>query len=285
MSSEQGTSSSSGKGMDKGGGMSPVQSAAVTGSTQYAGMSVTQGQTEAGKDYVKKKLGLTATIANPNEAATQSNTTGYYSTTGNQMYGGAASQATNDYLVSIGEATQNPSGSYTLTAKGWKMKYGSYTPGQAQTGAAMGTGNPAGIMTSTPISQPMWKQQQKTKGILLGAMSLATSGFTAMGMRAAAFDAFNKAQNSQSSYSDYLGKFNINQNKDVSSSGIKSGNVDTSGSEVSSAGIINTSVTDNQSIDVAGSFKKKKAGQGADTVAGDRSLFATTNKTITGAMV
>ena len=57
MSSEQGTSSSSGKGMDKNKGMSPVQSAAVTGSTQYAGMSVTQGQTEAGKDYVKKKLG------------------------------------------------------------------------------------------------------------------------------------------------------------------------------------------------------------------------------------
>ena len=42
---------------------------------------------------------------------------------------------------------------------------------------------------------------------------------------------------------------------------------------------------DNQNIDVAGSFKKKKAGQGSDTVAGDRSLFATTNKTITGAMV
>lgn len=282
MSSEQGTSSSSGKGMDKNKGMSPVQSAAVTGSTQYAGMSVTQGQTEAGKDYVKKKLGLTATIANPNEAATQSNTTGYYSTTGNQMYGGAASQATNDYLVSIGEATQNPSGSYTLTAKGWKMKYGSYTPGQAQTGAAMGTGNPAGIMTSTPISQPMWKQQQKTKGILLGAMSLATSGFTAMGMRAAAFDAFNKAQNSQSSYSDYLGKFNINQNKDVSSSGIKSGNVDTSGSEVSSTGMINTSVTGDNTQKTK--FKKKKAGQGTDTLASTRSLFKKSNKTITGYM-
>ena len=282
MSSEQGTSSSSGKGMDKNKGMSPVQSAAVTGSTQYAGMSVTQGQTEAGKDYVKKKLGLTATIANPNEAATQSNTTGYYSTTGNQMYGGAASQATNDYLVSIGEATQNPSGSYTLTAKGWKMKYGSYTPGQAQTGAAMGTGNPAGIMTSTPISQPMWKQQQKTKGILLGAMSLATSGFTAMGMRAAAFDAFNKAQNSQSSYSDYLGKFNINQNKDVSSSGIKSGNVDTSGSEVSSTGMINTSVTGDNTQKTK--FKKKKAGQGADIAGLDRHLFAMSKQTITGSM-
>ena len=104
-----------------------------------------------------------------------------------------------------------------------------------------------------------------------------------MALRAGAFDAINKS--GQAGYSDYLGKFYTSQGKDVSSSGVKSGNVDTSGSEVSSAGIINTSVTDNQSIDVAGSFKKKKAGQGADTVAGDRSLFATTNKTITGAMV
>ena len=200
------------------------------------------------------------------------------------FYGGEASKATNEYLVDIGEAKKNPSGSYTLTAKGWKMKYGSYTPGQAQTGAAMGTGNPAGIMTSTPISQPMWKQQQKTKAILLGGLSLATSGgLSSMALRAGAFDAINKS--GQAGYSDYLGKFYTSQGKDVSSSGVKSGNVDTSGSEVSSAGIINTSVTDNQSIDVAGSFKKKKAGQGADTVAGDRSLFATTNKTITGAMV
>jgi len=183
----------------------------------------------------------------------------------------------------LGLVEKNPSGSYTLTSKGWKMKYGSYTPGQAQTGAAMGTGNPAGIMTSTPISQPMWKQQQKTKAIILGGLSLATSGFSAMGMRAAAFDAINKS--GQAGYSDYLGKFYTSQGKDVSSSGVKSGNVDTSGSEVSSAGIINTSVTDNQNVDVAGSFKKKKAGQGADQIAGDRSLFATTNRTISGSMV
>ena len=297
MSSEKGTSSSSsGSVSGSGSGNNYGSGVSVHGSGTYtppkpkkpkwtsATAGGTTSQTQAGIDYVKDKLGLTATIANPNEAATQSNTTGYYSTTGNQMYGGAASQATNEYLVSIGEATQNPSGSYTLTAKGWKMKYGSYTPGQAQTGAAMGTGNPAGIMTSTPISKPMWKQQQKTKAILLGGLSFMTGGgLSSMALRAGAFDAINKS--GQAGYSEYLSKFYTSQGKDVSSSGIKSGNVDTSGSEVSSSGIINTSVTDNQNIDVAGSFKKKKAGQGADQIAGDRSLFATTNKTITGAMV
>mgnify|MGYP003118949928 CR=1 FL=1 len=243
---------------------------------------------QAGKEWVKNELGLVEKKLGPFDYLQQGKTTGLYATkyAGTKdadFYGAEASKATNEYLVSIGEAKKNPSGSYTLTAQGWKMKYGSYTPGQAQTGAAMGSGNPAGIMTSTPISQPMWKQQQKTKAILLGGLSFMTGGgLSSMALRAGAFDAIN--QSGQTGYANYLSKFYTSQGKDVSSSGIKSGNVDTSGSEVSSAGIINTSVTDNQSIDVAGTFKKKKAGQGADTIAGDRSLFATTDKTITGSM-
>lgn len=271
-----------------------------TGTTQGAAGSGGQHQNkinkqtkekslQAGKDFVKKELGLVEKKSGPMDYLQKGKTTGLYAskyagTKDADFYGKEASKATNEYLVKIGQAKKNPSGSYTLTAKGWEMKYGSYTPGQAQTGAAMGTGDSKGIMTSTPISQPMWKQQQKVKAIMLGGLSFATGGgLSSMALRAGAFDAINKS--GQAGYSDYLGKFYTSQGKDVSSSGVKSGNVDTSGSEVSSAGIINTSVTDNQNIDVAGSFKKKKAGQGADTVAGDRSLFATTNKTITGAMV
>ena len=273
MSSKKGTSSSAGN---------------TSGSKAGAGSpAIDQKKADEGKKYVKEKLGLVEKKAGPMDYLQKGKTTGLYAskfagTKKADFYGGEASKATNEYLVSIGEAKKNPSGSYTLTSKGWKMKYGSYTPGQAQTGAAMGTGNPAGIMTSTPISQPMWKQQQKTKAILLGGLSLTTSGFTAMGMRTAAFDAINKS--GQAGYSKYLSKFYTSQGKDVSSSGVKSGNVDTSGTEVSSAGIINTSVTDNQNVDVAGTFKKKKAGQGADQIASDRSLFATTNRTITGSM-
>ena len=271
-----------------------------TGTTQGAAGSGGQHQNkinkqtkkkslQAGKDFVKKELGLVEKKAGPMDYLQKGKTTGLYAskyagTKDADFYGEEASKATNEYLVKIGQAKKNPSGSYTLTAKGWEMKYGSYTPGQAQTGAAMGTGDSKGIMTSTPISQPMWKQQQKTKAILLGGLSFMTGGgLSSMALRAGAFDAINKS--GQAGYSEYLSKFYTSQGKDVSSSGIKSGNVDTSGSEVSSSGIINTSVTDNQNIDVAGSFKKKKAGQGADQIAADRSLFATTNKTITGAMV
>lgn len=82
---------------------------------------------------------------------------------GNMMYGGAASTATNEFLVSIGEATkgsQNPDGSfnYMLTSKGYEMKYGQKPGGAAP---AMGTGNPAGILTSTKISKEMFESQQK----------------------------------------------------------------------------------------------------------------------------
>ena len=180
MSSEQGTSSSSGKGMDKGGGMSPVQSAAVTGSTQYAGMSVTQAQTEVGKDYVKDKLGLTNVTQTPVDAPpittdmTATNLTGK----DKKLYGQEASQFTNEYLEQIGHAkktSKNPDGSwnYHLTSTGWKMKYGSYTAGHAQTGAAMGSGNPAGIITSTAISQPMWESQKNLQQIIgLGMMAV-----------------------------------------------------------------------------------------------------------------
>ena len=43
---------------------------------------------------------------------------------GTGMYGEEASKATNEYLVSIGEAKKSKNGSYFLTSKGRKMKYG-----------------------------------------------------------------------------------------------------------------------------------------------------------------
>ena len=243
-------------------------------------------KTQEGVKFVKKELGLIEKKAGPMDYLQKGKTTGVYASKlhgtkgGMDFYGQEASAATNEYLESIGEAQKGKqyadgSWSYILTSKGKELKYG-------KSSGAMGSGDKSGIMGSIPISQPMWKQQQKTKAILLGGLSLATSGFTAMGMRTAAFDAINKS--GQAGYSKYLSKFYTSQGKDVSSSSVKSGNVDTSGTEVSSAGIINTSVTDNQNVDVAGTFKKKKAGQGADQIASDRSLFATTNRTITGSM-
>ena len=135
---------------------------------------------DAGKDYVKDKLGLTNVTQTPVDAPpittdmTATNLTGK----DKKFYGQEASAATNEYLEQIGHAkktSQNADGSwnYHLTSTGWKMKYGSYTAGQAQTGAAMGSGNPAGIITSTAISQPMWESQKNLQQIIgLGMMAV-----------------------------------------------------------------------------------------------------------------
>ena len=142
---------------------------------------ITHNQVEdAGKDYVKDKLGLTNVTQTPVDAPpittdmTATNLTGK----DKKLYGQEASQFTNEYLEQIGHAkktSKNPDGSwnYHLTSTGWKMKYGSYTAGQAQTGAAMGSGNPAGIITSTAISQPMWESQKNLQQIIgLGMMAV-----------------------------------------------------------------------------------------------------------------
>jgi len=251
-------------------------------------------KTQEGVKFVKKELGLIEKKAGPMDYLQKGKTTGLYAskyagTKDADFYGKEAKKASMDFIkkqksssgfyatTADGTMIKDNSGNPILTSKGKQLLYG-------KSDGAMGAGDKSGIMTSTPISQPMWKQQQKTKAIILGGLSfMSGGGLSSMALRTGAFDAINKS--GQAGYSDYLGKFYTSQGKDVSSSGVKSGNVDTSGSEVSSAGMINTSVTDNQNVDIAGSFKKKKAGQGADTVAGDRSLFATTNKTITGAMV
>ena len=125
------------------------------------------------KDYVKDKLALTNVTQTRVDAPpittdmTATNLTGK----DKKLYGQEASQFTNEYLEQIGHAkktSKNPDGSwnYHLTSTGWKMKYGSYTAGQAQTPSAMGSGNPAGILTSTAISQPMFESQKNLQQMI-----------------------------------------------------------------------------------------------------------------------
>ena len=116
----------------------------------------------------------------------------------NQMYGGQVSKATNEYLVSIGEAKRTGGGGYNLTAEGWKMKYGSYTPGGPQTPTAMGTVGAGGIINEIPISEKMFESQKKLGMIVTGAMAL-----TGMPLMGAAFMDYNSKK-----YSDYRNKFN-----------------------------------------------------------------------------
>lgn len=202
-SNNNNTGGSSASGAMSGGNLSPVQSQAIFGTSNYAGSNVTQ----IGTQIVKDKLGIQPTISNPNEAATGGNITGYSSTTGNQMYGGEASKEVNEYLVSIGEATKGnllPDGTYSyhLTPTGHAIKYGNYNVGGTQTPGAMGSGSGGGIMGSIPITEEMFKSQQKLKMLALAPLSLAAPFpvSSALGL------AFNKARKEQ--YSAYIDSFN-----------------------------------------------------------------------------
>lgn len=147
-----------------------------------------EAQLQAGKDYVKNQLGLTTVPNTPppgtkwskNDSATSifaANLSGK----DKWMYGEETSRLTNQYLADIGlakKSSQNPDGSwnYNLTSEGWEMKYGSYTPGGTQTPGAMGSGDPRGIITSTPISKNMLQSQNKLKGAILGIAGIAAGG-------------------------------------------------------------------------------------------------------------
>lgn len=156
---------------------SSVKKAKKTSTKSYTSASAggTKSQTEAGKKFVAEKLGLgLGNKANKLKGKDQ------------KFYGSEASAATNEYLVSIGEAKRgnayydhkgNITGySYLLTSKGKKMKYG-------ESGSAMGSGDPTGIMTSTKISPEMWEHQNKLQASILGVLSFAAPPIIGSGIR------------------------------------------------------------------------------------------------------
>ena len=126
---------------------------------------------------------------------------------GNTMYGGDVSKAINDKLVERGYGKATGGGGTMLTPEGWKMKYGSYTPGVAQQPEAMGSGNPKGVSTSTAISSDMLKSQNRTKGLMVGALSLAMPGIGGTAMRLDAGRALADAAAPEKAYKDYKKQF------------------------------------------------------------------------------
>jgi len=175
-----------------------------------------QSQTDAGKEYVKKELGLMTTVPSPISYMQGEKKTKAYNLKGKDrdFYGKEASQATNEYLVNIGAAKEgnpyfddkgNITGySYHLTSKGKKMKYGIG-------GGAMGSGDPTGIMSSTPISAKMHERQKTIQAIALGSLSLAlpTPSIGGFVMRASAADALK--DKGQKGYNKYMKKFEKKQ--------------------------------------------------------------------------
>ena len=270
------------------------------GTNSKAGAGDTSNnQSNKGTKAVKKAIGFTEKKAGPFDYLQKGKTTGTYAVTNgktNDMYGGAASKATDDYLVSqnkvkVGNYFKKVGGEFVkiskaegekLYAKGdpsisrsvigntksQELKYG-------QSNSAMGSGDPTGIMTSIQISEPMFQSQKKVQNIALGAMAIMGVPLTGT-----AFAYNNRPSNS---YDNYLKKFYST----MSSSGIQSSQKinQTTDNVVSNQDQVVDQTTQEKDIVTTSKFKKKKAGQGDDQLASARSLFKKTSQTITGSMV
>ncbi len=179
---------------------------------------------------------------------------------GTEMYGGVASKATDDYLVKTGQVKvgnyfRKEGGNFIrISKKEGEKLYASGDPSisrstignkesqylkYGKSDSAMGSGDPTGIMTSTAISAPMWKRQQKIKAMTLAALSFAVPMGAGTLMRMSAADAWkNKGQ---AGYDQYLNKFYSNMAGETSSYGVKSKTTENEKEqEVSSANITDT---------------------------------------------
>tara|TARA_R100000049_G_C1943138_1_gene87617 strand:+ start:35 stop:970 length:936 start_codon:yes stop_codon:yes gene_type:complete len=232
---------------------------------------------EEGRRYVQEKLGLVETKAGPMDYLQKGKTTGMYASKltgtkgGTGFYGQEASAATDEYLEKSG------------VAKGsalWnELKYGI-------SNSAMGSGDPTGIMTSTAISQPMHKRQQKIKAMALAALSFAAPMPASSLMRLGAMESYGKM--GQAGYSQYLDKFYSNVAGTTSSYGVKSkGTGNGKEQEVSSVNINETRTDTKKSVSDETRFTSLKAvTKGGGTVTdADRTLLKRSGKTIKAGIV
>ena len=183
------------------------------------------------------------------------------------MYGGSASKAVNEYLLSIGEAKRTGGGGYLLTSTGWKMKYGSYTAGQAQEGTAMGTGDAGGIITSIPITKKMFDRQKKIKSIaLLGASLLNPTNIASTAMRMEAARSYGQT------YEDYMKGFKAKQ-KESFSLAVNSANQMTANKATGEVFEVTGTPSDKKKSKTSKNTTKYFAGTGSDESTNKRTFF------------
>jgi len=226
---------------------------------------------------------------------------------GTEMYGGVASKATDDYLVETGQVKvgnyfRKEGGNFIRISKeeGERL-YASGDPSisrstignkesqylkYGKSDSAMGSGDPTGIMTSTAISAPMWKRQQKIKAMALAALSFAAPMPASSLMRLGAMESYGKM--GQKGYDQYLDKFYSNMAGTTSSYGVKSeGTGNGKEQEVSSSNITETRTDTKKSLSNETRFTSLKAvtsGGGTVTDA-DRTLLKRSGKTIKAGIV
>ena len=213
---------------------------------------------------------------------------------GNELYGGAASQAAKDSLVASGAAKV---GSYFVqqggefirvskdqydAAKAAGQKVSTSVTGQnleerlyGQSGV-MGSGDATGILSSTAISQKMFERQRNIKLAIAGGLAMAgVPGIPS----AMLYDSM------RTDYEGYLDRFN----KNMTSTSIAASSNRTTDSG-STSGVTNDATITNQNQDAVLEKELRENRIAALTGAGGtdaerRALLATSTRTITGSMV
>ena len=151
---------------------------------------------------------------------------------GNQMYGGAVSKAVDDSLVKsnnvkVGSYFKKVGGDFVrIGAKEGERLYAAGDPSISRsvigdkkslgmkygvTGGAMGSGDPTGAMTSTPISEEMLRRQNLIKGVATAGMSFAMPGVGATLLRTEAAKSFTDYGQPGEAYEDYMAGFEARQ--------------------------------------------------------------------------
>tara|TARA_R100000458_G_C8247069_1_gene224779 strand:- start:70 stop:732 length:663 start_codon:yes stop_codon:yes gene_type:complete len=170
------------------------------------------------KQAVEKKLGLKTTVPGPFDYMQDEKKTLAYNLEGKdrKFYGKEASAATNEELVKKGilkRGSQNPDGSWNyqqVSGSGYSasdiqsIKYG-------KSGGAMGSGDPTGAMSSTPISKEMLQRQNKIKGLATAALSFAVPSVGGSVLRLNATQNLADAAQPQPAYNEYMRKFEAKQ--------------------------------------------------------------------------
>lgn len=164
------------------------------------------------KAKVSTELGLTTVPNTPPPGQEWSGMDSSTSTiamnlTGNDkwMYGEEASAATDKHLkdyegMGVYTTSGNLIGGNVVSKAAVDIKYG-------ESGGAMGSGDPTGVMTSIPISNKMLQSQNKIKTIVQGAIGLMTpapiSTIAKLGMAKSSADVLQPG----AAYEDYTKKF------------------------------------------------------------------------------
>ena len=172
-----------------------------------------QKQSNEIKEVVKKKLGLKTTVPGPMDYLQDEKKTLAYNLKGKDryFYGKEASKFTNEEMVKRKLLSYNKdTGGYSNVVDG-KIISNANTIKNGVSNGAMGSGDPTGVMTSTPISKEMLERQNKIKGLSTAALSFAVPGVGGSVMRASAATDLVNASQPQLAYNDYMKSFSAKQ--------------------------------------------------------------------------